>query len=71
MVVFQYHFQVGYCCVSLLELWDFGRKIFSIIILDKNFNIIGETVFPEYTYNPNLMYIDEKGLYISENHYKK
>ena len=41
-----------------------------IIILDKNFNIIGETVFPEYTYNPNLMYIDEKGLYISENHYK-
>ena len=43
-----------------MELWDFGRKIFSIIILDKTFNIIGETVFPEYTYNPNLMYIDEK-----------
>ena len=55
---------------NYMELWDFGRKIFSIIILDKNFNIIGETVFPEYTYNPNLMYIDEKGLYISENHYK-
>lgn len=53
-----------------MELWDFGRKIFSIIILDENFNIIGETLFPEYTYNSNLMFIDEKGLYISENHYK-
>lgn len=55
---------------NYMELWDFGRKVFSIMILDNNFNIIGETIFPEYTYNSNLMFIDDEGLYISENHYK-
>ncbi len=55
---------------NYMDLWDFGRKVFSIMILDNKFNIIGETIFPEYTYNSNLMFIDNKGLYISENHYK-
>lgn len=52
------------------DIWQFGRKLFSIIILDNEFNIIGETLFPEYTYISTLMFIREDGLYISDSHYK-
>jgi hypothetical protein len=52
-----------------MELQYYGRKNFSIIILDKDFNIIGETMFPDYTYNSNVMFIREDGLYISSSHY--
>jgi len=55
--------------VKGLELLQYGRKNFSIIILDKNFNIIGETLFPDYTYNSTLMFVREDGLYISDSHY--
>ncbi|WP_455623321.1 DUF4221 family protein, partial [Parabacteroides sp.] len=52
------------------DIWQFGRKIFSIIILDKDLNIIGEKLFPEYTYISTLMFIRKDGLYICDNHYK-
>jgi hypothetical protein len=52
------------------QIWRYGRKLFSVIILDKNFRIIGETLMPEYTYNSKILFINEKGLYICENHYK-
>jgi len=55
--------------VKGLELLQYGRKNFSIIILDKNFNIIGETLFPDYTYNSTVMFVREDGLYISDSHY--
>ena len=55
--------------VNGLELLHYGRKRFSIIILDKDFNIIGETLFPDYTYNSTVMFIREDGLYISDSHY--
>ena len=55
--------------VNGLELLQYGRKRFSIIILDKDFNIIGETLFPDYTYNSTVMFIREDGLYISDSHY--
>lgn len=51
------------------ELREYGRKKFSIIILDENFNIIGETMFPDYTYNSRLIFIKEDGVYISNSHY--
>ena len=51
-----------------VELLDYGRKNFSIIILDKEFNIIGETLFPDYSYNPGIMFVREDGLYISACH---
>ena len=38
---------------------------FSIIILDENLNIIGETKFPSDTYDPNGYFIAEDGLYLS------
>ncbi|GHT47037.1 hypothetical protein FACS189440_06440 [Bacteroidia bacterium] len=53
-----------------LEIYRTGRKKFSIIILDKNMNIIGETLFPEYTYISNAVFVDEDGLHIRTNHQK-
>lgn len=54
--------------VRALELLMYGRKKFSIIILDKDLNVIGETLFPEYIYNSAVMFIRENGLYISTSH---
>lgn len=53
-----------------VDLLRSGRKSFSIIILDNQLNIIGETSFTAYTYNPNLSFLLEDGLYISLNHIK-
>lgn len=47
-----------------------GRKVFSIMVLDKDLNILGETMFPEYTYNSKLYFVLEDGLYLSTNHIK-
>ncbi len=55
--------------VRPFELLAYGRKNFSIIILDKEFNKIGETLFPDYTYSAKGMIILEDGLYISDSHY--
>lgn len=52
------------------DIYAYGRKTFSIIILDKDFNSIGETLFPDYIYNPTLTFINKDGLYISCSHYK-
>jgi hypothetical protein len=49
-------------------LWRSGPAQFSVIILDKDFNIIGETLFPKYTYNPTIAFIHKNGLYISDSH---
>jgi hypothetical protein len=45
-----------------------GRKKFSIIILDKDFNVIGETMFPEWVYCPTVLFVHRDGLYICNNH---
>ena len=45
-----------------------GRKKFSIIILDENFNVIGETLFPEWVYCPTVLFVHRDGLYICNNH---
>lgn len=50
------------------ELFQYGRKKFSILVLDKNLKVIGETKFPNYTYHSQLMFIREDGLYISTTH---
>ena len=44
---------------------------FSIMILDEDFNILGETKFPSYTYLNNICFINEKGLYISTSHFMR
>lgn len=55
---------------NFIELYQYGRKTFSIMIIDKDFNIIGETLFPDYIYVPTAMFIREEGLYISTSHVK-
>lgn len=53
---------------DLISLLRYGRKQFSIMIYDENFNVIGEELFPEYTYNPQLSFVYKGSLYISTNH---
>ena len=52
-----------------LELMGFGGIAFSVIILNEDFQIIGETRLPDYHYNPRLFFVREDGLYISESHF--
>ncbi|WP_294616766.1 DUF4221 family protein [uncultured Bacteroides sp.] len=51
-----------------VELLRSGRKKNSVMILDRDLNVVGETLLPDYTYNPNLSFVLEDGLYISLNH---
>lgn len=53
-----------------LELLRTGRKQFSIMVLDENLEIVGETLLPEYTFNPNLYLILKDGLYLGTNNTK-
>ena len=46
----------------------YGRKKFSVIILDKEFNVIGETLFPESIYNSYVFFVKKEGLYISRDY---
>ncbi|GHT87680.1 hypothetical protein FACS189474_1100 [Bacteroidia bacterium] len=55
---------------NYIELWTSGRKRFSIVILDEHFNIIGETLFPDYTYKSKMLFVGEEGLYICDSHVK-
>jgi len=50
------------------EIFFSGSIQFSVIILDKDFNIIGETLFPKFTYNPTVAFVHKNGLYISDSH---
>jgi len=34
-------------------------------------NVLGETLFPDYTYNANLFFITKDGLYLSVTHFKR
>ena len=52
---------------NYLKIIRSGKKNFSIMILDKDLNVIGETLFPDYTFNPHLWFVREEGLYISTN----
>ncbi|WP_291530360.1 DUF4221 family protein [Bacteroides sp. UBA939] len=56
---------------SYLDIYHNGRKQFSIMVLDKDFQVVGETLFPEYSYNANIFFIREDGLYISVSHFKR
>lgn len=56
---------------SYMDIYHSGRKQFSIIILDKELKVIGETLFPEYTYNPYLFFVREDGLYLCASHFKR
>lgn len=48
-----------------------GKADFSIMILDENLNVLGETRFPAFTYVPHICFINEDGLYLSISHFKR
>ena len=68
------YYRFAYPKVSLvndMNWWGksiFGRTKFSVIILDKDFQIIGETLFPESIYNSYVFFVREDGLYISRDY---
>jgi hypothetical protein len=47
------------------EIWQMGRTKFSIIILNDQFEVIGETLFPENVYASTQYFIRKDGLYLS------
>lgn len=55
---------------SFVDLWQSGRSRFSVIVLDKDFQIIGETMLPANRYRSDLYYVASDGFYISDSHYK-
>lgn len=56
---------------SYLEILRNGRKQFSIIILNENLEIIGETLFPEFAFSNRAHFVREDGLYLSVSHFKR
>ena len=68
------YYRFAYPKVSLnkdMNWWGkavYGRKKFSVIILDEDFNVIGETLFPEGIYNSFVFFVNEEGLYISRDY---
>lgn len=57
--------------LNYLKILHTGKKEFSIMILDEEFNILGETKFPAFTYVPHICFIREDGLYISTSHFMR
>ena len=51
---------------DVMKLGQF-RRIFSVMIIDKDFNVIGETLMPEKIYNINMFFVNEEGLWFSTN----
>lgn len=52
-----------------LQQANFYRSPFSVIVFDSNFNILGETIFPDNTYQPKVYFVCEQGLAIATVHY--
>ena len=57
--------------LNYMQILHHGKKEFSIIILDEDLNIVGETKFPPFTYVPHICFIREDGLYISTSHFMR
>jgi len=69
--------KVYYRFVKLLDKYEKGDDMmrlvkyprnFSIIVLNKDFQVIGETKLPPGTYEYKNFFVAEKGLYLSINH---
>lgn len=43
------------------------KPSYSILILDKHLEVIGETLLPENQFYPEEYFVAKEGLYISEN----
>lgn len=67
-----YRFAYHYSELDSRKNWRgnavYGRRKFSVIILNKDFEIIGETLFPEAVYNSYVFFVHKDGLYISRDY---
>lgn len=54
---------------NFIDLVRVGGKQFSILILDKDMQVIGETLFPPFTYTPRVAFVREDGLYLCASHF--
>lgn len=54
--------------VNLSDISNYGRGLFDIVILDKDFRIVGEKRMPENKYCSRPLYIREDGVYLSESY---
>lgn len=55
---------------NFMDIWQLGRTKFSIMVLNKDLEVIGETLFPENTFASTLFFIREDGLYLSTSFIK-
>lgn len=68
------YYRFAYPKVSLdkkMKWWGksvYGRKKFSVMILDKDFRVVGENLFPEGLYNSFVFFVHKDGLYISRDY---
>ena len=46
------------------KYFDFPKK-FTIMIFDEDFNVVGETLLPEKTYDPYMKFVSKDGLYMA------
>lgn len=56
---------------SYLEILRNGRKQPSIMILNEDLEVLGETLLPEFTYASRAYFVREDGLYLSVSHFKR
>jgi hypothetical protein len=49
---------------EVLSLID-NPRVFSVIILDENLNVIGETLMKENSYNPEMFFVNSAGLFFA------
>ncbi|MDD2952432.1 MAG: DUF4221 family protein [Parabacteroides sp.] len=56
---------------SYVEILRNGRKQPSIMILNEDLEILGETLLPEFTYASRAYFVREDGLYLSVSHFKR
>ncbi|MCF0159402.1 MAG: DUF4221 family protein, partial [Bacteroidaceae bacterium] len=55
--------------VAFVDFFQAGRNTSSIMVLDEDLNILGETLLPENRFNTTMLFINKDGLWISCNHY--
>ncbi|WP_296620477.1 DUF4221 family protein [Marivirga sp.] len=77
-LLYDSHREIFYRFVQLPREFEEGRDLsgqsrrirspFSVIVLDKNLNKVTEKKFPDRTYNQEITFVDEAGLWISYDH---
>lgn len=49
---------------NIEKMWEYPNR-FSIMIIDKQLNIVGETMLPKRKYNPFMSFVNQDGLFLA------